>query len=279
MIIEDLQLILLILEKGSFSEAGKELSMTQSAVSKRVSNVENEFGVPLFERMSRSGVRPTNELLRLENQIRELVNNYEDIFDKITERKQEIVLSSSTGFRKDILLKLLESSLNEDFVFSLSIEDSETIVEKITNNNINCGFIGYPLKQKNIICKKIYDQRIVLAGTKEIENFEPENIYDIPIILQQKGSGLRRFVMEQLKKMGIDTDKINTPIEAGYEEFGKQASLKGLGYTFIPEEDTKPPLKIIWKNEYLTRSFWQITKKEEISKKISKMLGKILRGD
>ncbi|MFW6121889.1 MAG: LysR substrate-binding domain-containing protein, partial [Petrotogales bacterium] len=143
----------------------------------------------------------------------------------------------------------------------------------------DCGFIGYPVKQRNIICKKIYDQTIVLAGTKEIEDFKPENIYDIPIILQQKGSGLRRFVMEQLKKMGIDTDKINTPIEAGYEEFGKQASLKGFGYTFIPEEDTKPPLRIIWNHEYLTRSFWLITKKEEISEKITKMLRKILRGD
>lgn len=279
MIIEDLELILHVLETGSFSEAGKRINMTQSGVSKRVAKVEEIFGVTLFERLSRSGVRPSSSLLKMESNIRELVENYEQLFENIKERKKEIKLSSSTGFRKDILLKLLEKTNKENYYFSLSIEDSETIINRITNNIIDCGFTGFPVRQKNIKCEKVYEQKIVLAGLKELGSIDLEDLYDLPIILHQKGSGLRRFVLDKLAKLGINIDKLYTPINVGYEEFCKQAALKGLGYTFLPQEDIEPPLKIVWSHEELIRGFWIISKNEEIVKKIMNILSKIIRGD
>ena len=64
-------------EAGSFTHAGEIIGLSQSAVSRQVSALENELGVPLFHRHAR-GLRPTEQgellfrtardvLLRLEN--------------------------------------------------------------------------------------------------------------------------------------------------------------------------------------------------------------------
>ncbi len=52
-----LQLMVKIADTRSFTQAGKELNMTQPAVSKAVNGLETELGVTLLIRNRRRGVR------------------------------------------------------------------------------------------------------------------------------------------------------------------------------------------------------------------------------
>jgi DNA-binding transcriptional LysR family regulator len=58
LLLDHLDLILALTERGSISAAAEALGLTQSAVTKALSRAEKELGVPLFERQPR-GVRPT----------------------------------------------------------------------------------------------------------------------------------------------------------------------------------------------------------------------------
>ena len=56
--IQNLRAFVLVAECGSFSLAANKLHLTQPAVSKRVAQLEEELGTPLFDRIGRT-VRPT----------------------------------------------------------------------------------------------------------------------------------------------------------------------------------------------------------------------------
>lgn len=52
----DLELFMNVAKYGSFTKAGEKLFMTQSVVSKRISQIENELGLSLFIRNKRQVV-------------------------------------------------------------------------------------------------------------------------------------------------------------------------------------------------------------------------------
>lgn len=56
--IDQLEVLLAVAEKGSFSEAALSLNISQSAVSRAIASLEHELGVPLLLR-GRFGARPT----------------------------------------------------------------------------------------------------------------------------------------------------------------------------------------------------------------------------
>lgn len=56
--IDQLEVLLAVAEKGSFSEAALSLNISQSAVSRAIASLEDELGVPLLLR-GRFGARPT----------------------------------------------------------------------------------------------------------------------------------------------------------------------------------------------------------------------------
>lgn len=57
---KDLDIFKAVVETGSFSKAAQKCFITHTAVIKKMSNLENHFGFPLFHRSSR-GVTVTTE--------------------------------------------------------------------------------------------------------------------------------------------------------------------------------------------------------------------------
>jgi DNA-binding transcriptional LysR family regulator len=67
---------LAVLESRSILKAAAQLNISQPAVSKSISKLEEEYGTSLFERLSR-GVRPTAFALRFERHARRILADIE----------------------------------------------------------------------------------------------------------------------------------------------------------------------------------------------------------
>ena len=75
----DLELFMNVAKYGSFTKAGEKLFMTQSVVSKRISQIENELGLSLFIRNKRQVVlTPAGRVLE-----ERIGNVLDDILDAI----------------------------------------------------------------------------------------------------------------------------------------------------------------------------------------------------
>lgn len=82
-----LQLIVKIADTGNFTKAGQALNMTQPAVSRAVSHLEEELGVTLLMRSRRHGVMLTDIGERIVRIFREILDSYEKIEQEIAQEK------------------------------------------------------------------------------------------------------------------------------------------------------------------------------------------------
>jgi DNA-binding transcriptional LysR family regulator len=91
---------------GSFSKAAQELSMTQSAVSQHIQDLERALGVILFQRMSR-GAQPTEAGLRLcdhtDELFRVVAKIEHDLVDIRDTAQRHLTISAAPGVAEYVL--------------------------------------------------------------------------------------------------------------------------------------------------------------------------------
>ena len=75
----DLEIILAVAEAGSFRRAALQMGKGQSAVSRRIQRLEDEFGASIFERRS-TGARLTNAGVLFVESSRRILREYQAAF-------------------------------------------------------------------------------------------------------------------------------------------------------------------------------------------------------
>ena len=83
MSLRNLQILTAVVRKGSFSAAADHLGLTQSAISLQIKNLEEELGVPLFERTGRSPKLNANGRLVVKRAL-EILAMYDGIKGELT---------------------------------------------------------------------------------------------------------------------------------------------------------------------------------------------------
>lgn len=126
------QLVLSVAEKLSFSEAAWDNSYTPSAASKQVAALENELGARIFERKGRSKVELTElgeKLIPSLSRIQAEYSRMKSIADSVTSGGAYITLSCPCGF----------STLGEDELISIfSAAHPEITVRQLARNDRAC---------------------------------------------------------------------------------------------------------------------------------------------
>lgn len=169
-----LLLLLEVSELGSFAKVSEHRNVNRSAISKQISKLEQELGVHLLNRTTRSlsmtaaGTEMTNQARHL----RELLNNSKRIAENYhNEPRGELKISSSTLFGRQYVQQAIIKfqALYPDIRIELLLEDR---VVDIVGEGFDIGFrIGEP-KESNLISKKIARNRLlIVAAPSFIEKY------------------------------------------------------------------------------------------------------------
>ncbi len=154
------QLVLSVAEKLSFSEAAWENSYTASVVSKQVAALENELGVRIFERKGRSKVELTEigrELLPCLSRCQAEYHRMHKIASYATSGTSYISLSCPCGF----------STLGEDELISIfSVQHPEITVRLLAKNDKTC--------QELLLCGDA-DVSIRMLSDRQLEEYRAQN--------------------------------------------------------------------------------------------------------
>ena len=86
--LQQLRYVSKIIEKGSLSEAAKDLSITQAGLSLAITQLEKDLGVTLFERVAR-GVAPTEACTRLSVLSNKVLTGAREIEEEFSNRSFE----------------------------------------------------------------------------------------------------------------------------------------------------------------------------------------------
>ncbi|WP_454781723.1 LysR family transcriptional regulator [Legionella sp. WA2022007384] len=240
----ELKSFLMVYEYRSFSLAAKRLYVTQSAVSKRISNLENEFKVKLFE--TRGGmIFPTMEGQLLIPYARLLLHTMYNAADNLRNPELEeipIFLGTSTFPSLKFLPLFIDYLITNQINFpNLHIKQmtKQELIPGLQNGLIDLALTTEDLMVDSAIISNQLDEEdiiIVVSPKHELaneKNIDLKKLAQYPCILTERGFSIR----DNLERI---FSKHELPLLVGHELFSLDAIQKlvktSLGWSALPKQ-------------------------------------------
>lgn len=232
-----------VVERGSFSAAAEDLEVSQPAVSAQIRSLEERLGQRLLDRGGRR-VRPTEagEVLdRYAQRIIEVEAEMERALAEVGEGVGGLLLLGSSTGPGELLLPGLCGAFaltHPDVRVSLAVHDSQTVCERVVEDEIELGFVGAARPLRGLEAEPFVRDELVLitppdhslAGraTVGLEELRGE-----PMLLQQRGSGVRAVLEAAMRDAGLRDRDLDVRMELGLQQSVKAGVLDGFGITVI----------------------------------------------
>ena len=205
MTITQLKYTLAVAEHGNFTTASEKCFVTQPTLSMQVQKLEEELGVTIFNRSTKP-LQVTEVGEKVLNQARKIIEESTRMNDVISEEKGIIGGTLKVGIIPTVTSTLLPLFLN---IFTkkhknvdLKIEEfnTETIVQKLDDNSIDCAIAATPLSNDKVIERPLYYEPFVayvpkhhsLSGNKYLEI---DDLTNGDLLILQDGHCFRNQVL------------------------------------------------------------------------------------
>lgn len=226
----------------NFSRAAEELLLTQPAVTQQIKALEDEFGVPLFDR---SGGRITltaagRRLSPYADQLKAISDDaYEMVTSTAGNRAGKLALGASQTVAQYLLPNLIAAFLREHPRVEVTAVSGNTdeMLEALAAHRIQLALIEGPALRKDFHIESFMEDQMVLVTPVGHEWADHEVSIDAlkgaPLLMREFGSGSRRVVEAALAKAGLKRKDLRTTMELDSTEGLLSAVEAGLGVTFV----------------------------------------------
>ena len=227
----------------NFSKAADDLFLTQPTVSGHILSLEGSLGVRLFDRTGREA-RLTRAGQIFYDHATRLLGFRQDALNALSEFSQgikgELALGASTIPGEYILPGLL-AAFRSDFpqvTISLKIADTKEIVQNVLQGDVEFGMTGAKLPHPSLQYDLFGTDEILAVGPSDIprpgtRRLRFEQIFEMPWILREEGSGTRMAVEKMFRKKGRSLKEIHQRMEMGSTSAVKAGVKARLGLAFI----------------------------------------------
>lgn len=208
-----------VAESQNISHAAKRLFISQPAVSKSITNLEENLGVTLFIRTSR-GVKLTKEGLTLYEYTKnafELLRHGEESIHRIRELGiGHLQIGTSTTLCKYLLLPYLNPFVKEYPHIKITIENQSSYqtLEKLEKGTLDIGLVAKPENKKDFHFYSLGQIEDIFVATNSYLNHLSlrENSSDIfstaNIMLLDKENVSRKYIEDYFKARQIEPKHI-----------------------------------------------------------------------
>lgn len=229
----------------SFTEAAKQLYISQPTISTHIQALEKELETKLIVRTTKS-----IELTKRGAELYECAVKMLDLRDGLLEKwrswdEKIIRLGVSTIPSAYILPEFLPKFCKEyPEVFFQSIQsDSKGIIEGVLDGRMDVGLVGMEWEAEALACIPFYEDELVVI-TPVTEHFLAlrknevplEELFKEPMILREKGSGTKKAADQFLEKQGISKDSLKVAAYMNDPEAIKNSVAAGLGISIASKK-------------------------------------------
>lgn len=232
--LRQLEIFVAISRTESVSRAAEALSLSQSATSTALGELERQFDLQLFDRVGKS--------LRINETGRQLLPSAVELLDRAHEIEALLQGHAGFGYMKigatltvgNYLATLLVAQFLQEHPESriqLQVHNTSTIVQQIVNHELDLGLIEGDTHHPDIEVQPwIADELVVFSAPDHrlanASNISIEQLLLEPWILREKGSGTRETFDRALQN---NHSKLNIRLELEHTEAIKRAVESGLG--------------------------------------------------
>ncbi|ABY36398.1 MAG TPA: LysR family transcriptional regulator [Chloroflexus aurantiacus] len=236
-----LRIYVAVLEQGSFTKAAEVLTMSQSAVSRAVQELERQLGTTLLERRAR-GVAPTMAGTILGEHARRIFTHERLAIEALNElrglQRGRLAIGASSTIGIYLLPPLLGNYHRRypGIELFLDIGNTQQIIERLLSYQIDVAYVEGPVAANEDLQVVPWrsDEMVVIASpdhplTRRV-TLDCSDLQDAPFIMREPGSGTRK-VMEQA--LAAHNVTVRPVMELGSTEAVKQAVSAGLGLSMV----------------------------------------------
>lgn len=198
---------------GSFTKASEDLNLSQPALSRSISRLEEEMGVPLFERKSRGVVlnRYGEIFLPHANRVLlEIDEGKQKINDRIHPNQGTISLAFIETLGFSFIPNLISKFRKKDpkVEFQLLQDTTVNILGLLSNGKIDIGFCSPQALEENISSIKLSKEELFLIVPKShpLAGRELVNLSDVaeePFVLFKKETALHDVIENLCREAGF----------------------------------------------------------------------------
>jgi DNA-binding transcriptional LysR family regulator len=249
--IHQLRVFASVFKNKSFSNASKELHLTQPTISSHIKGLEDEFNCTLFDRLGRT-IIPTKEAEILYGHALEIIEKADTLKDTIGQVKNEItgklIIGASTipGVYLMPAMMTVFRKKYPSISFQILISDSGEIVNSVLKQELLLGIVGAKLGNEQISYTPFVEDELIVISSLSLtrsNRITLKELIKFPMVLREEGSGTRRETEKILEGRGITRDDIKIAGIFGSTDAIKQAVKAGLGVSIISRFSVKDELK------------------------------------
>ncbi|MDA1018531.1 MAG: selenium metabolism-associated LysR family transcriptional regulator [Planctomycetota bacterium] len=269
-------------EASGFTEAAKQLGVTQAAVSQQMAALEKQLGVRLFERAHRA-VQLTDDGRRLLEHARRILELIEAAVRELsgsgdTQQATRLHIASSTIPAEYFLPSLLHELRIRvpNIQTRVSISDSCEATSAVESGDADAALVGELPLDDRLTSQCIGHDELLLvvapshrwAGRSSVAL---KQLRGESFIVRESGSGTRRCLERSLADVGISLDELTVELEVNSNEAIRAAVQQGNGVAFLSERavsvdcSEKRLATVQVRGLKTSRSFYVVTRKQAVT--------------
>ncbi len=237
MTLRHLRIFIAVADQESITKAAKELYIAQPTVSVAIHELEEHYGICLFERLNKR-LRITEDGRRLLAYARHIVGLFEEMERTLGAPDQRGLLrlgcSVTVGscYVPKVVKKLKEAW--PQLEVRVRVEASDEIEKGILQDGLDLAVIEGIPHSEYLTCKPLMDDQMIPVGSPEVYpgRMSLSQLLECPLLLRERGSGAREILEHALGARGY---KAEAAWESSSVEALKMAAQEGIGIAFLPE--------------------------------------------
>lgn len=226
----------------NFTRAAEELLLTQPAVTQQIKALEDEYGVPLFDR-SGGRISLTAAGITLLPYAEQLKAISDEAFESVTgatgSHAGALGLGASQTIGQYLLPNFVAAFLREHPRVAVTAISGNTdeMLEAVAERRVQLALIEGPGLRKDLHLEPFMEDQMVLIVPASHEwagqEIDAQDLRQAPMLMREFGSGSRRVVENALMKVGLKKKDLRTVMELDSTEGLVSAVEAGLGFTFV----------------------------------------------
>ncbi len=248
--LKQLRILDAIATHGSYTKAAEAMHMTQPAVSMQIKQLEEQTGLPLFERLGKK--------VRITEAGRELLQHARAIQQQLAEARQAI--EELRGLKRGSLHLTMASTANyftprllaafthryPEVRITLDVANREGLLRALDEGVSDLVIMGQPPAGLPVVAERFLDNPLVIIAPPDhplaaSRSIPLARVASETFIIREQGSGTRAAVERFLARYNLERPRT---IEMNSSEAIKQAVQAGLGLGVVSEHTLEMELAL-----------------------------------
>ncbi|MBK1722035.1 LysR family transcriptional regulator [Thiocystis violacea] len=223
----------------SYTRAAEELHLSQPAVSMQVRQLEDEIGLPLFERLGKRIVTTEagRELYHYSRAINRALREMEEVLESlkgINRGSLQVAVASTVNYFAPRLLAVFQKRY-PGINLRLDVTNREMLVQMLDSNSVDLVLMGLPPKNVEVESEAFMDNPLVVVAPPDHplahQHCIPvERLAEETFVMREAGSGTRKAMERFFSERGL---LIRHGMQMTRNEAVKQAVRSGLGLSVV----------------------------------------------